>query len=160
MKKISSALSHLSGNLNTLISFLVIILMIFLSLLLGISVFFRYVLNNSIYWAGEVSRYTLVWLSFFGSTVAYKKGAHIGIDLFGARFPSSKKALKLIALVLMLLFWALIVKESIKLEQLYFYQKTSTLNIPYSYPFAALPVSALIWIVHITSDILKGISKS
>ena len=160
MKSMSAIFNRLSGDIDKVISIIVVLMMISLSALLGVGVFFRYILNNSIYWSGEVSRYLLVWLSFLGSAVAYKRGSHIGIDLFGSHFPSAKKIIRYLILAAMLLFWIVILVESIKLEQLYYYQKTSTLNIPFSFPFAALPVAALIWIIHIISDILKDIVKS
>jgi len=160
VRNVSAVFNRLSGDIDKVISIIVVLMMISLSALLGIAVFFRYILNDSIYWSGEVSRYMLVWLSFLGSAVAYKRGSHIGIDLIGSRFPSAKRIIRYFILAAILLFWIVILIESIKLEQLYYHQKTSTLNIPFSFPFAALPIAALIWIIHIISDILKDIVKA
>jgi TRAP-type C4-dicarboxylate transport system permease small subunit len=44
-------------------------------------VFFRYVLNDSIDWADEVSRLTFVWVIFLGIPHGLKYGSHVGIDL-------------------------------------------------------------------------------
>jgi hypothetical protein len=48
-------------------------------------VFFRYVLNHSLFWSEELARYILVWLTFLGASVAYRRGVHPRIDLFVSR---------------------------------------------------------------------------
>ena len=71
MKNISALLCRISDIINKWVLVGIVILMIALSLLLATSVFFRYVLNNSIYWSSEASRYLLAWLAFIGTTAAY-----------------------------------------------------------------------------------------
>ncbi|MFW5679589.1 MAG: TRAP transporter small permease [Pseudomonadota bacterium] len=44
-------------------------------------VFYRYVLNDSIDWADEVSRLTFVWMIFLAVPHGIKTGAHVGIDI-------------------------------------------------------------------------------
>jgi len=46
-----------------------------------IQVFFRYVVQSSLGWSEELSRYLFVWLIFIGSAVALPKGFHIAIDM-------------------------------------------------------------------------------
>ena len=44
-------------------------------------VFNRFALNASLSWSEESQRYTHIWLVFLGIAVAYRRGAHIGVDL-------------------------------------------------------------------------------
>ena len=145
-----------SNYIDKIICFIVIVLTLVLSILMAVGVFYRYVLNNSIYWSGEVSRYLLVYITFLGATIAYKRGAHVGIDIIVERF--SKKVRKIFHYVIHLtfiVFWIIILIKSFKLYPLYMLQKTATLEIPYAIPFTALPVSAVIWIIHAINEIVN-----
>jgi TRAP-type C4-dicarboxylate transport system permease small subunit len=47
----------------------------------------RYLLNNSIDWADEVSRLCFVWSMFIAIPLGLKSGAHIGVDTLVSHFP-------------------------------------------------------------------------
>ena len=61
----------------------------------------RYLFNNSISWADEVSRLCFVWSMFIAIPLGLKTGAHIGVDIVAARLPpAARNALaRLIALL-------------------------------------------------------------
>ncbi len=152
----SKLINLVSYYIDKIICFIVIILTLVLSVLMAVGVFYRYVLNNSIYWSGEVSRYLLVYITFLGATIAYKRGAHVGIDIIVERF--SEKVRKIFHFTIHLtfiVFWLIILIKSFKLYPLYMLQKTATLEIPYAIPFTALPVSAVIWIIHGIDELCK-----
>ncbi|MBN2658890.1 MAG: TRAP transporter small permease [Spirochaetales bacterium] len=44
------------------------------------NVFMRFVLNNSIGWADELSRFIFIWISFLGAVLAYKSDEHVGLS--------------------------------------------------------------------------------
>ncbi|HEY6133766.1 MAG TPA: TRAP transporter small permease [Rubrivivax sp.] len=48
----------------------------------------RYLFNNSIDWADEVSRLCFVWSMFIAIPLGLKTGAHIGVDTLVSRFPA------------------------------------------------------------------------
>ena len=55
-------------------------------------VFWRYALNDSLFWSEELGRILLVWLTFMGATVAYRQGAHLGVDSLVRRLPPRARA--------------------------------------------------------------------
>ncbi len=155
-----SFISKLCDTINIQISILVVSLLFLLSLLLGVNVFYRYVLNDSIYWSNEVARYLLAYIVFLGSTMAHKNGVHIRIDIIFIHI--SKKSIKMIDKIIsifFILFWLLVLYSSIKLFPLFMMQTTATLQIPYAIPFAALPISAVVWILYCFDDLLKKLEK-
>ncbi len=159
MKTISRVLSFVSDTANRLTETILVFLLLTLSTLMVTAVFYRYVLNNSIYWSGEVSRILLVFISFLGSTVAYKHKAHIGIDIFIEKLAGrNKKALNFTIELFFLLFWLLVFVESFKLMPIFLMQTTATLEIPYAYFFSAVPISSLLWIIHIINNIFSIIA--
>src|SRR5699024_10629959 len=58
-----------------------------------LQVFYRYVLDSALYWPEEVSRASLVWLSFVGAAVGVRQGTHIAITAIYDRFPRRVRAL-------------------------------------------------------------------
>ncbi len=152
---ILSLFVYISDAANSLVELIVVLLMLFLSILMVSAVFFRYVLNSSIYWSDEVSKILLVSIAFLGSTVAYKHSAHIGIDVFVEKLPNfGERLLNIVIKLTFLGFWFLILIESLKMMPLFLMQKTATLEIPYGYVFSVLPITASVWILHLTKDVL------
>ncbi len=160
MGKLAKFMSNASDAMDKQISLFVVSLMFLLSILLSVSVFYRYVLNDSIYWSGEVARYMLVYIVFLGSTMAHKHKAHIRIDMiFTYLSKKNEKNLEIVISLLFLLFWTVVLLGCIKLFPLFMMQTTATLQIPFAIPFSALPISAIIWIIYCVNDILREIIK-
>ncbi len=156
MEKFSKILSKICDTINRQISIFVVLLLFLLSLLLGVNVFYRYVLNDSIYWSNEVARYLLGYIVFFGATVGHKNGVHIRIDMIFIHLSQkSTKMVNKIISIFFILFWIVVLYGSIKLFPIFMMQSTATLQIPYAIPFAALPLSAIIWIIYCLDDFLK-----
>jgi tripartite ATP-independent transporter DctM subunit len=44
-------------------------------------VFFRYALNNPLYWAEEAARLLLIWLSFTGAALTFQRNQHLAMDV-------------------------------------------------------------------------------
>ncbi len=160
MPKIARFISILSDMTNKLISKFVISLIFLLSLLLGVAVFYRYALNDSIYWSNEVARYLLAYIVFLGATMAHKHKTHIRIDMiFTYISDKMRKNLEIAISILFIAFWTVIMAGCIKLFPLFMMQTTATLQIPYAIPFAALPISAAVWILYCVDDILNEVIK-
>lgn len=52
-----------------------------------VSVFCRYVLNQSLSWSDEVVRYLFVWFTLFGAAVTLREREHIRVEYFVERLP-------------------------------------------------------------------------
>ncbi len=155
MQKLANFFSSVSSMADRQISLFVVVLIFLLSILLSLSVFYRYILNDSIYWSGEVARYMLAYIVFLGSTMAHKHKEHIRIDIiFSYLSNSNKKILDISIALLFIGFWLIVLFGCIKLFPLFMMQTTATLGIVYAIPFSALPLSAVIWIFYCIDDIL------
>ncbi|MDO4581299.1 MAG: TRAP transporter small permease [Bacillota bacterium] len=54
-----------------------IILTALLAAIVFIAVFFRYVLNSSLYWGDEASRFLFLWLIWISINIPFRDGSHI-----------------------------------------------------------------------------------
>ncbi len=80
MKKPKSKLDHI-----------VAILFGFIVALMLVAIFFRYVLNSSLFWSDEIVRYLFVWLTFLGAAIAVRDKAHIRVEYFVEKLPLGLK---------------------------------------------------------------------
>jgi TRAP-type C4-dicarboxylate transport system permease small subunit len=76
--------------LNKVVNGLVIIGMGYVVVATFLQVVFRYVLNHSLAWTDETSRYVFVWVTFLGAAVAVKGNKLIAVDFFESRLLSVK----------------------------------------------------------------------
>ncbi len=53
----------------------------------GMQVFNRFVLNQSLSWSEEFMVYANVWIAFLAIPVGYRRGSHIGMNLFVKGLP-------------------------------------------------------------------------
>ena len=73
----------------------------------------RYVFNQNILWALEVTVFLFAWLVLLGASYAVKKHVHIGVDVLVANVPPGvRKALALVAVSACLIFSVLLLKGS------------------------------------------------
>lgn len=68
---------------------LLIILLVIMTLLMGIQVFSRYLLNASLSWSEELTRYLFVWSGFLSISYCIKKWISIKIDQIINMFPKT-----------------------------------------------------------------------
>lgn len=67
------------------------------------NVILRYTLNSGIDMSEEMSRYLFVWLTFIGAVVAFREGAHLGVDSLVAHLPRTGKMVCLVLSDLLML---------------------------------------------------------
>jgi len=59
-----------------------------ISVVVVVSVYYRYVLNNSLIWSEEACRYMTVWLIFLGLSSAHRRGQHVSVGSVLNRLPA------------------------------------------------------------------------
>jgi TRAP-type C4-dicarboxylate transport system permease small subunit len=142
-------LIHLSRRLNDSIQSLVSILGIIMTIVVASQVFSRYVLNHSLFWSEELARLILVWLTFFGATVAYYHGLHPGVDTVVKRLPENlKRITELISYLAGMVLFTVMVVWGAKFAWFVKLQVTPALNLPKWVVMAVVPVCGIIFLIH------------
>lgn len=73
--------------------FLLVILLLAMTLIMGVQVFFRYALSMSLSWSEELTRYLFIWSGFLSVSYCSKKCLSIKIEQFVAAFPRRGRAI-------------------------------------------------------------------
>jgi TRAP-type C4-dicarboxylate transport system permease small subunit len=130
------------------------------ALLIGVQVFFRYGLNHSLFWAEELGRILLVWITFLGASAAFKRGAHMGVDIIVRRLSPRARTLCRCS-VLLAASWFFLTLVGFGLRYCWFTasQKTPALGIPMSIPYLVLPVSGVLFLIHACEQLMDAFSR-
>ena len=117
--------------------------------IVAVQVFCRYVLNHSLFWAEELSRYLLVWLTFLGASVAYRRNVHPGIDVVYNRLPDIiQKIFSNTVHFISIALFAVMIFYGIKFSYFVRLQISPALYIPKWIIFSIIPFRGLIFMVH------------
>ena len=121
-----------------------------MSLIVGWNVAGRYLTGDSLTWADEVARYSMIWLTFLGAGLALRDGAHAAITNAQDALPHrGQRILRLLILAILFGFFAFMVWVGIDYMNRMQVQKSAALQVPMRYIYAAMPVGFGMMIVHL-----------
>jgi TRAP-type C4-dicarboxylate transport system permease small subunit len=110
-----------------------------------LQVFFRYVLNESLFWAEEVVRYSLVWSTLVGAAVVAHERAHIRIEVLELLLPPiPRRLVHFLADALTLAFTIILAATGIEFVERTIFQHSASLGVPMWAVYAAVPTGAAI----------------
>jgi C4-dicarboxylate transporter DctQ subunit len=131
------------------------------SLLTFTQVFFRYVLNDSIFWAEEAILYLIISMSFLSTSLGIRKGSHITVDVLKACIPKSCIPIFIfisafigIAFAFALFYFG----GNLFLNTLARGQLSPALRIPVASVYAFIPITALLQMFRYT-EIIYSVCK-
>ena len=80
--------------LGHIVDYVLILLMALLLCVVTVGMTTHYVVPGWFVWSDELTRFTLVWVTFVGATAALRRSMHIGVDIFVNPFkPSIRRSL-------------------------------------------------------------------
>lgn len=148
----------LSDGISKIEKLLGIVLMFAMAVVVVLAVLFRYLLNAPFSWAGEVSVYLLIWVSFIGGSLGLKYKSQAAVTLLLDYLSQKAQRMLLIAgNILILLFFALLLYYSYiwVFSPGVAFQKSSALLLPMWIPFSAVPIGLTFATIHILSNLIE-----
>jgi TRAP-type C4-dicarboxylate transport system permease small subunit len=134
----------LAANRWTLIALLAAMAVIIFT-----NVALRYLTNQSIEWAEEVSRHMMIWLTFLGCGPVLRYGGHIAVENLQDALPRPLAiATRVVVAVLLFAFFGFMIWYGWLYMQRAMFQMTAATQIPFGYIYAAMPVGGVLLIVH------------
>jgi TRAP-type C4-dicarboxylate transport system permease small subunit len=123
-----------------------------------VAVFFRYVLNNSISWAEELTRYLFIALVYLGAAYVIPKNGHLRLDVFYRSLPAKyRKALDLCMGFCAALFLILVLQGTKASIPIFGRQRWSTLPFSMAWAYAAIPIGVILSLVYLADMFIKWI---
>ncbi len=137
----SSPHDRLSAADWVLVALFAVILVIIL-----VAVFFRYVVNQSLFWSDEVVRYLFVWFTLLGAALVLRDRRHIRVEFFVEHMPAGlRRGVEFIGLVLILAFNVFLVVAGFLWVGETSGTYTPALGLPLNWIYyAALPLTGLL----------------
>lgn len=133
-----------------------------MAILVPLAVFYRYVINQPINGAGELSIFLLIYITFLGGSLGLKYKSQASVTIL-TEFISDelKRIVSIVAHILMLLFLAIILYYCYQwiLSPNVAIQKSSALRIPMWIPYSIVPIGLTFASIHLFSnllDIIRG----
>jgi len=138
-----------SRRTNQTVEFLLFGLGFCMTVTVAVQVFFRYVLNHSLFWSEELARYLLVWLTFLGASAAYYRKAHPGIDILLGKMPASlQKTAALCVHMASFTLFGVMIFFGFRFAYFVRLQISPALYLPKWIIFSIIPISGLILLIH------------
>ena len=129
---------------------IVIAMMAVMATLVFMNVVSRYIFNHSIIWAEEVSQYLMVWVAFLGAGLALRQGRHVAIEILQDRLPLiARRMTRHLVALLLILFMGILTVLGFQFVLFAWDQETPVLNIPQGIPYLAVPIGALLLVIHL-----------
>jgi TRAP-type C4-dicarboxylate transport system permease small subunit len=126
-----------------------ILLLAAMAVIIFTNVGLRYLTNQSIEWAEEVSRHMMIWLTFLGCGPVLRYGGHIAVENLQDALPRrAAVALRAFVALLLFAFFGFMIWYGWLYMQRAMFQMTAATQIPFGYIYAAMPVGGLLLIVH------------
>jgi TRAP-type C4-dicarboxylate transport system permease small subunit len=141
MKENRSFAQNILDLIQTGLTWAICILLSGLVIVVLSSVLSRYLLNFSIAWAEELSRFMLIWTVLMGMVVANAYGEHLGLDiLIRIVTPKFSHLILIVSNLLILIAVGLMITGGINLAKESLDSYSPALGIPYGYVYAIVPL--------------------
>ncbi len=145
---------------HALLRFVLFLLIVALVVAVGVGVFWRYVLGESLYWSTEVPNFLFVWIVFLGAVVAYREKKHIAFTALLEKMSAGGRKAPEIAVHLVVLGFAvfLIVTGTMVVRQT-MSSPSEALKMPLGYLYAVLPVTMLLVALDAVAEIVNVLRR-
>ncbi len=146
--------------LNSILKFLLAIQGFTLLSLLGIEVFFRYVLNSALSWPGEVAGFVFVWFTLLGTAYLVGENSHIAFSLVSSRVSNILKNLIYLFSQVCIIFYAyFMIAPGFKYTKLFSFAVSPAAGINMAWLYSAVPISGFIILSYSVLNIIDLFMK-
>ena len=114
-----------------------------------LQVIFRFILQASLPWSEEASRYIMIWLSLLGAGVGLRRKAHIGVEaLFNCLGTVKRQRVSLLVGMVQIYFFTAMIFYGRKILNVVMKQKSPAMEISMGVPYSSLIVGGLLMLLY------------
>ncbi len=149
METLRSVLHKLEKAVDSCVVAICGSLLFTITILIFVQVICRYVLQNSLSWSEELTRYMMVWIVFLAVGFVLSKGGHANIDMLLNRFsPGARRVVEKGSLLLIIVFSGIVIRYGFVLMRFGRKQVSSALELPMHYVYLAIPIGGALLIFY------------
>jgi len=150
---------RLSDGADRVVTWFVIVMLLGLTAVVTLQIIAR-VFFEAFSWTEELSRYLLVWSTFLGASMGFKRGSHVAItfavDLFSARF---RPWISILIHALSILFFLVGIVYGIQMIQQQVYQISPAMGVSMRVVYLAMPLGFVTMVIHVFPLLLDEIVR-
>ncbi|MCC8189734.1 MAG: TRAP transporter small permease [Planctomycetes bacterium] len=127
-----------------------------MSAVIGLQVFMRYVMQNSLSWSEELARYLFVFFVYAGISYGVKMQRHVRVEVFALWLPARvQRVVRVLSDVLFLIFALFIVYYGYQTASRIFRlgQTSPALELPMGFVYGSLPFCYLLVAVRLLQNL-------
>ncbi len=143
-------------HLRRILGFIVSLQGLAIVILIGLEVFFRYIVGKALSWPEEVVGLVFVWFTLLGVVLLTQSGEHIEFSFLLSRFGSQAgKIFAILIQVVVALFSILMVVYGYTYAMMFRFEDTPAVGINALWLYLSLPISGLLIFLYAQLNILK-----
>lgn len=156
MKKLCQKYLNIFEKFHKINQGLIFIILSTILVVLFAEIVLRYIFGGSLRWSYELSRYLFVWLVFLSAGIGFRKGSHMGLEMFVELLPEKLgEILRTITHFMLLIFVLWVGYKGYGLIANVSGQTSPGLRINMSYPYYSISIGSLIISLYIIEMIIK-----
>lgn len=152
--------SRLGNLMNRTAEVVCCVMVLIMTLVVATQVICRYLLGASLTWSEEASRYLLIWITFLGGSIAFKRGMHTGFDaVVRALSPQARRAARLVTLLAIVTFLVIAGLKGMQLALFNMAQRSPAMRLPMGTVYLAIPTGCLLMLVYAADQLVHLVRK-
>jgi TRAP-type C4-dicarboxylate transport system permease small subunit len=146
-------LTRLSNRLNVACKWIGGVLFLAMVAIIVIQVIARYVFRSSLSWTEETSRFFFIWIVLLGTVIGVHDHSHVAVEFLLNMLPKPvNRLLKILYTLCLCVLAGVMVWAGSELAYAVVVQLSPATRVSMSYVYAAVPVCAVIMLVHLLRD--------
>jgi TRAP-type C4-dicarboxylate transport system permease small subunit len=155
MHKLGKVYLGITDKMNKFISIILALFLIVMVLVIFSQVFARFILEDSITWSEELSRFLMIWGVFLGVAYASKKGQLIAVEVLPHYLPQKAKlVVHYIVQVLSIIFCGFFFVYGLMMTLEVTHQTSPALGISMAVPYSAIPIGMVLMFLNIVATMI------
>ena len=148
-----------SNAVNTLVEYIVAILMGLMTIVVFVQVLFR-LFAGSLPWSEELARYMMIYLGYMGASVGVKYGNHIAVEFLSTMLPKKgQDVLQIVVDLLSLVCFAVIIFYGLKVVNITMMQKSPAMQVKMGYIYFSLVLGGGLMFFQCVVDLVNTIGR-
>ncbi|MDF2615728.1 MAG: transporter small permease [Sedimentibacter sp.] len=147
-------------KLEKIILWLLALLFAVMVISLFYQIVMRFLFESANSWSEELTRYSFIWMTMLGSSIATRRSRNMDVDFIVNRMPKPLKNVNTVFTKgLIIAFLLVITVYGISLVGITFKQLSAGLRVPMAYIYAAVPTGGILMLIFTIEVIINDIKS-